>query len=124
MVSRETAEKTIEIYKNAWINQDSKEILTIFTKNATYYERAFEKPFSGHKEIKEYWNKKVVQEQSDIKFRLLNIYIQKDIVVAEWEASFFNNAENQRTQIREVAILEFESNKIKSLREYWHSKHS
>lgn len=69
-----------------------------------------------------YWQSKVVEDQSDIKFKLLNVYIDGDTVVAEWDASFYSNRENGRIHTIEVAILEFEGEKIKSLREYWHSE--
>lgn len=118
MVNRKIVEKVISIYEDAWVNQDSEKILTIFTKNAIYHEKVLEKPFIGHKEIKKYWQSKIVEEESDIKFKLLNIYIDGDTVIAEWDASFFNNKENKKIHIIEVAIMEFEGDKIKSIREY------
>ena len=122
MVSRRTVDKVLKVYEDAWVKQDPKKILTIFTKDATYRERAFEKPFVGYKQIKEYWQSKVVEEQSDIKFKLLHVYFDGNTVLVEWEASFYSNIEKARIHIIEVAILEFKENKIKSLREYWHSK--
>ena len=122
MVDRKTVDEVLKIYEEAWINQDPEKILTIFTEDAIYHERVVEKPFVGHKQIKEYWQSKVVEEQSDIKFKLLHVYIDGDTVLAEWDASFYSNKENARIHIIEVAILEFEGNKIKSLREYWHSE--
>lgn len=114
--------KALKVYEDAWVNQDPGKILTIFTKDAIYHERAFEKPFIGHKQIRRYWQSKVVKEQSDIKFKLLHIWIDGDTVLAEWDASFYSNIEKARIRIIEVAILEFKGDKIKSLREYWHSK--
>ena len=122
MVDQKIVDRVLKVYEDAWINQDPEKILTIFTKDAIYRERAFEKPFVGHKQIKEYWQSKVVEEQSDIRFKLLHVYIDGNTVLAEWEASFYSNIENARINIIEVAILEFEGDKIKSLREYWHSK--
>jgi len=122
MINKKTVKQTLKTYKDAWVNQDPNKILTIFTQNAKYHERAFKKPFKGHKEIKQYWKTKVVEEQSNIKFKLLNFYIDKNTVIAEWDASFHSNIEKKRIHIKEVAILEFKGNKIKSLREYWHEK--
>jgi ketosteroid isomerase-like protein len=119
MVTKETVKNVLKIYGEAWVNQDIDKILSIFKKDGIYHERVLEKPFKGHKEIKEYWKTKVVEEQSNIKFKLLNFYICGDTVIAEWEASFNSNIENARIHMKEVAILEMEDNKIKSLREYW-----
>lgn len=117
MVPRETVLGALETYGKAWVEQDPLLILTIFTPDATYRERVFENPFRGHDEIKRYWQEKVVEEQSNISFALLNTYIDGDTAIAEWEASFTDPDGKKR--IREVAILEFEGNRIKSLREYW-----
>lgn len=122
MVNRMVVNKVLKIYEDAWVNQDTEKILTIFTKDAIYHERAFEKPFVGHKQIRQYWQSKVVEEQSDIRFKLLHLWTDGDTVIAEWDASFYSNMENARMNIIEVAIFEFEGDKIKSLREYWYSK--
>jgi len=122
MVSRETVGEVLKVYEGAWVNRDPEKILAIFTEDASYHERAFEKPFIGHKQIKKYWQSKVVEEQSDIKFKLLHFWIDGNTVLAEWDASFYSNIEKARIHIIEVAILKFEGEKIKSLREYWHSE--
>jgi len=122
MVDKKVVNKILRIYEDAWTNQDPEKILSIFTEDAVYHERVLGKPFVGHKQIREYWQSKVVEEQSDIKFKLLNFWIADDTVIAEWEASFNSNIENARIRIREVAILELVGDKIKSLREYWHSE--
>lgn len=83
---------------------------------------AFEAPYKGHAGIAAYWKAKVVDEQSDIKFKLLDYYISGDVVIAEWEASFYSNIKKARIHIKEVAIIEVKDSKIKSLREYWASE--
>ena len=122
MVERKVVDNILRVYKDAWVNQDPEKILSIFSKDAIYHERVLQKPFVGHKQIREYWQSKVVEEQSDIKFKLLNVYIDDDTVIAEWDASFYNHVEKARIHMKEVAILKIENNKIKSLREYWHAK--
>ena len=124
MISDSSAKKILKTYGEAWVKQDTKKILSIFAKDGIYHERVLKKPFIGHKEIKKYWQTKVVEEQSKIKFNLLNYYICGDVVVAEWDASFDSSIENARIHIREVAILEIKNDKIKSLREYWHVEQS
>lgn len=122
MLKKETAIAAIEEYKSAWEGQDSNKILTIFTEDATYRERAYEKHFHGHDGIKKYWEEKVVRQQQNIKFNLLNLYIDADTAIAEWEVEFDCIPSKKRKQIKEVAILVFEGLKISSLREYWSSR--
>ncbi len=124
MISDSSAKNILKTYGEAWVKQDTKKILSIFAKDGIYHERVLKKPFIGHKEIKKYWQTKVVEEQSKIKFNLLNYYICRNVVVAEWDASFNSRVENARIHIREVAILEIKNDKIKSLREYWHVEQS
>ncbi len=122
MIDKKLAERLIKTYEEAWIKQNIDKILSIFHKDGLYYEGVLKKPFKGHKEIAHYWKTKVVEEQTNIKFKLLNLYICGNIVIAEWEASFNSNIENARIHVKEVAILEIKNNKIKSLREYWQSE--
>lgn len=121
-LDRNTVKKIIAIYADAWISQDPEKIISIFTPDGIYHEFVFKKPFIGHAEIKKYWENKVLKEEADIHFKLLNVYIDGNTAIAEWEADFFNNIEQKRIHIREVAILEIVNKKIKSLREYWHQE--
>jgi nuclear transport factor 2 (NTF2) superfamily protein len=122
MVKRKVVEETLRKYKEAWINRDPDRILEIFTGDARYHERVLEKPFMRHAGIRDYWMRKVVGEQEKIRFRLLNLYIEKNTAIAEWEAWFHDRKRNASIHMKEVAILEFRRNKIRSLREYWSSE--
>ncbi len=122
MVDKRTVKKIMKIYEEAWVGQDINKVLSIFHKNGIYHERVLKKPFIGHKGIRAYWKRKVVEEQSNIKFKLLNYYICGNTVIAEWDASFYSNIQNARIHIKEVGIFEIENGKIKSLREYWQSE--
>jgi ketosteroid isomerase-like protein len=121
-LDRQNVIRLLKTYGEAWVEQEPDKILTIFTKDAKYHERVFKKPFVGHKGIKAYWTEKVVKEQSNIKFKLLNVYIAGDTVIAEWDASFDSNIEKAHIKIKEVAILEMRGGKIADLREYWQSE--
>jgi ketosteroid isomerase-like protein len=121
-LDKKIVDKIVSIYADAWVSQDPEKIISIFTPDAIYCEDSFEKPFIGHQEIKKYWEEKVVEEQSDIHFKLLNIYIDGNVAIVEWDADFVSNKKKKRIHIREVAILEIIGRKIKSLREYWHMK--
>ncbi|MGV8162804.1 MAG: nuclear transport factor 2 family protein [Candidatus Nanoarchaeia archaeon] len=122
MLNKETAEKILKEYGEAWTLQDTSKILNLFALDGVYSERAFEKPFVGHEEIANYWNSKVCEEQSNIKFKILNYYISGNVIVAEWDVSFDSNIKNCNVHIQSVAIFEVENNKIKKFREYWHKE--
>lgn len=112
----------VDIYIRAWVEQDADLIVTIFTDAATYHERVLEAPIRGREGLRAYWQAKVVESQRDIKCELLNLYLDGDTVIAEWEAQFNDLAQGVRKRMREVAILVFEDRLIASLREYWSSE--
>ena len=122
MLTEAVAEKILKTYEEAWVEQDVNKILSIFHDDGTYHERVLKQPIRGSDGIADYWRTKVVGEESNIKFRLLNYYISGDTLIAEWEATFDNRKKNARIHMKEVAILEIEGHKIKSLREYWQSE--
>ena len=122
MIQKETAEKLLKTYEDAWVEQDIKKILSIFKEDGIYHKRVLKQPFVGHKQIAEHWKTKVVEEQSNIQFKLLNYYIEEDVIIAEWDAWFDSNIEKARMHIKEVGIIEVEGSKIRSIREYWQSE--
>jgi ketosteroid isomerase-like protein len=121
-LAKENVRKLIDIYIRAWTTQDPDLILTVFTPSATYHERVLEEPIRGHAGIREYWQTKVVKQQAQIRAELLNLYLDGTTAIAEWEARFDDLAKGHRKRMREVAILEFDGDRIGSLREYWTSE--
>jgi len=124
MTRREDVLDIIKVYKKAWETRNPELITKIFTKNARYHERAFEKPFIGHNQISEYWKRKVVGEQKNIMFRPLKLYLFKNTAILEWEAKFYNAKKHYNTKMRAVMIIELKGSKIASLKEYWSSVHT
>lgn len=122
LIKEKRAREILSIYQLAWETQDSKKIPEIFHKDATYREHAYQPEMNGRDEIIQYWDKRVKKEQANIDFKLINMFIDGDVIIAEWECAFDQLLENQRKKIREVAILVTEDGKIRSLREYWASK--
>lgn len=112
----------IGVYVRAWVEQDPDLIVTIFTDSAVYYERVLGQPIRNREGIRKYWQVKVVESQGRIKCDLLNLYLDGDTAIAEWEARFDDRAQGVRKRMREVAIIEFEGRLIASLREYWSSE--
>lgn len=122
MLTRELAESIITKYKDAWERQDPNAILEIFTPDATYQERVLEEPYRGHGQIKEYWQTRVVEGQANIQFKLMSLYIDKDTMIAEWDAVFDDRVQNLKKHMLEVAIMQVRDGRIASLREYWSSE--
>ena len=112
----------IATYIRAWVEQDPDLIVTIFTDTATYHERVLQEPIRNREGIRAYWQKKVVESQARITCELLNLYLDGDTAIVEWEAQFDDVAQSVRKRMREVAILVFEGQLIASLREYWSSE--
>ena len=112
----------IDAYIDAWTMQDPEKLDQIFTENAIYHEKAFDRPFMGLHEIKEYWRCKVVASQANIEFNLRELFVDGNTAIAEWEVEFDDLKVGYRKRMREVAIREIEGRKIRSLREYWSSK--
>ncbi|HVU80266.1 MAG TPA: nuclear transport factor 2 family protein [Candidatus Paceibacterota bacterium] len=114
------ATRLLRIYGEAWEKRDADLILTIFTEDASYNDPKEPENF-GHAGIKNYWIKKVQGEQKDIRFTLLNVWIDGDTVVAEWHADFIDIPRNFRISMDEVAIFAVRGDKFSSLREYYKS---
>lgn len=103
------------------MTKNSSLIMSIFTKDAIYHEQVMSKPVIGRINIGKYWKTRVAHGQDNIEFKILNIYVDGNTVIAEWEARFDLVKKLERVLMREVAILEFRESKICSLREYWSS---
>ena len=121
-LSRQHARETINIYIQAWQSQDADLIVTLFTEDAIYHERVLRAPIPDRAGIHHYWSTKVAQEQANIKCELLNLYVDGDTAIAEWEAEFDDVPEGTRKRMREIAIIVFRDDKICNLREVWASE--
>lgn len=117
-MNKEDARKLIEIYGKAWETQDPELIITIFTEDATYDDPK-EPKNNGREEIKKYWETKVIGEQKDIKFTLLNLWMDGETAIAEWNATFIDTKRNLHIDMHEVAIFGTRDGKFSSLREYY-----
>ncbi len=113
--------KLLDVYGKAWVDRDSDLITTIFTEDATY-DDPHEPINIGKQAIKKYWQEKVVKGQSDIKFNLQNIWIDKETVIAEWQAEFTDVVRQIRIKMKEVGIFTYRNGKFSSLREYYDAK--
>ena len=102
------------------MKRDADLIIEVFTSDATYFDPA-EGEVHGHVGIKRYWQDKVIASQQDIHFTLLNVWIDGNTVIAEWNAKFVDTKRNLHIDMTEVAIFGVKDNKFSSLREYYRS---
>lgn len=121
MITKQLASKILQTYKEAWEEQDVNKIISLFAKEGTYQERAFEEIYVGHEQIANYWQTKVCEEQSEIQFKILDYYISKDILIAEWDVTFMSTLKGH-IHLQEIAIMQIKEEKIISFREYWHKE--
>ncbi len=117
-MNHQEAEQLIRIYGEAWMERDVEKILHVFTSDATYFDPR-EGTQVGHEGIRNYWNFKVLNNQKDIHFTLLHIWIDGDTVIAEWNATFIDISRSLHIDMTEVAIFGVRDNKFSSLREYY-----
>lgn len=108
-------------YGEAWEKQDPDLLLTIFDKDGTYQVTPFEKPIKGHLAIKKYWIKYPKKDQKNIKFILGQCAVYSRIGYAEWISSFDQISSSKFVELKGIIIITLKNNKIKSLREYWHT---
>ncbi len=124
MVDKRQVATLLSIYKRAWEKQDPELIITIFAPRARYYERAFQKPFTGHKGIQKYWVENVVKKQKDIHFEVESIHIVENIAFVDWTAHFYSKPNKYIIKLKAIMELTIDHNgKIVTLKEYWHSLH-
>ena len=120
-MTKEEAIILLNTYGKAWEEQDPVLILTIFTPDAIYNDPK-EPENHGHDGIREYWMSKVVGEEKDIKFKLLNTWVDGTDVIAEWYAEFVDTKRNLQIKMTEVAVFTTKDGKFSSLREYYKSE--
>ncbi|MES2314407.1 MAG: nuclear transport factor 2 family protein [Patescibacteria group bacterium] len=115
---KEKALELLNTYGKAWVTQNPDLIATIFTEDATYND-PHEPENIGREAIRAYWVSKVVGEQKDISFKLLNYWVTENEVIAEWYAEFTDIKRNLKIQMTEVAIFKVKGDKFGALREYY-----
>ena len=117
-MTKEIALKLLAVYGKAWETQDPNLIGTIFTDDATY--NPPDSPINiGKPAIKTYWQRQIVEKEKDVRFRLLNVWIDGETVIAEWHTDFTLTRKNKRVSMDEVAILTTRDRLFSSLREYY-----
>ncbi len=114
--------RVMEDYRRSWERQDADLLLALFTEEATYHENPFNEPLAGHEAIRQYWQRVVMTNQKDIRFRWRPVHSGGDDHAIEWEAQFQRIEPPQRVELRGMMFLTLSGNRIARLREYWHKR--
>lgn len=114
--------RIMEDYRRAWEHKDADLLLTLFTEDATYHENPFNEPLVGHDAIRKYWQRVVMTNQKDIRFRWRSVHSNGKEHTIEWEAEFTRIEPSQRVELRGMMFLAFSGDRIVRLREYWHKR--
>ena len=101
MLAQGTVINAVSEYGAAWTTQDADRIAALFTEDAVYVERAFDRngTFVGREQIREYWLRQICGKQTSIRFR----HVERDLVidstrpvaVVKWLAEFDNFREKR-----------------------------
>ena len=109
-------------YGHAWKTKNPNLIPELFTKEATYHEKSFDKPMVGLDEIKNYW-KMISETQNDIQFEFEILDVISNRGMAHWSASFLRTLQGVRVELDGIFLVELNSeNKCTKFQEWWHSK--
>ena len=112
----------LELYGRAWKTLNPSLISELFTKEATYHEKQFDKPITGIDAIIEYWNI-VSQTQKDVEFDYEIIAVTPTQGIAHWIASFTRENPKTRVELDGIFVVNLNSeNKCTQFREWWHSR--
>jgi len=117
-MKKENLLKLLATYGKAWETQDSDLICDIFTEDAIY-NAPDSPPCIGRKGIRDYWKEQIVKNEKDIHFNLLNVWIDGDTMIAEWDATFTLTQKHKKVSMTEIAIITIREGLISSLREYY-----
>jgi hypothetical protein len=133
-ISRDQVTAAVALYGRCWTEQNPSLLCQLFTSDAIYVERAYDKnaTFRGLEAIQEYWRYQIVGKQSNVTFRHVVDEMVRDaaepIVVVKWLAEFDNRRENRtgatsdktykRVRFCQMAKLIFDGSKICYLEEY------
>jgi ketosteroid isomerase-like protein len=111
-------------YFEAWQQQDSGKLISLFNKDGIYKVKPFGlEEYAGTDDIREYWETHPVARQINPQPKLLNSAFGEDICFAEWINTFTNHAGVSKTTCG-MLLLEFKDGLIQELREHYLSAES
>ncbi len=115
------AQKFLETYARAWETRDAELVLTLFTEQATYQEDPFDEPIRRRDGIRAYWEG-ATSQQKDIRVSWGEHVVAGNTLIAEWRACYTHIQSGERRELRGILLAEFEGERVRRFREYWHRR--
>ncbi|CAD7944418.1 unnamed protein product [Amoebophrya sp. A120] len=98
--SRDYVKAVVTAYGKAWVEQDSDQLVQLFTANGMYKEKPG-RCMHGAEEIRHYWKKQICQNESDIEFQHeeedMVFDFEKKQATVKWLASFVKTSSSSST---------------------------
>lgn len=122
IMNQNTFKSWLDLYGRTWETQDPVLIKNLFTTDAAYHEKPFEKPISGIHAITEYWSI-IAQTQDNIKFNYDILSIDENKGIAHWSASFVRKLTQTHVKLDGIFVVHLNSeNKCTKFEEWWQSQ--
>jgi uncharacterized protein (TIGR02246 family) len=116
-MDRETVDRWIEAYAEAWRHGDDEAVAALFTEDAVYREHPLRDPSIGREAIRAYW-RWAVGTQSELQLRFGEPIVESYRVAVEWWATMLDQGE-ERT-LPGILFLAFDDRGLcRELREAW-----
>ena len=109
MITAAEAETWLAAYRQAWVTQSADRIVALFMADATYREKRFEPPAIGSAQIRDYWQRNVIDSEREIEFAVEQVMVQGDQAFAHWRARFLWLPAGRTFELDAVFRLTFSS---------------
>ncbi|HUU12171.1 MAG TPA: nuclear transport factor 2 family protein [Terriglobia bacterium] len=116
-----TAKRFLATYKEVWETRNAELAASLFTRDAHYWENPFGKPIVGREDIAAYW-KKATEKQDKIQFGVVNFFLSRYALFAEWTCSYTHRPTSERRELAGILLADFYGKQVRTFREYWHRR--
>ena len=116
-------ELLLKNYFDTWEGKSVEKLSEVFEEDARYFEKPFQKPIQGLKEISKYWLTHVLL-QKNFKLKILKSFCYENLAFAEWECEF--DFKNIHHKLKGILYLEVnpKTKLASSLTEYFSTEKS
>jgi hypothetical protein len=122
IMDRESLERWLTSYGDAWISRDPRRAASLYADDATYQVTPFDEPFSGQAVIYDYW-KGVTSTEENIDFDYQILAVTAEYGIARWRASFVRVPQGLNTKLDGIFLISLDpAGRCRSLREWWHKR--
>ena len=109
-------------YEVAWETLDAGKAVSLFTKDATYLDDPYTKPYQGREGISKYWTD-VTSDQKDVNFTYEVLAVTGKTGIAHWHAEFTQPSSGSTVILDGIFVLDFAPDGLcRNLKEWWQIK--